>query len=255
MGDSILKGKKWAVCGDSFSSGDFKKGPEDAVNVITEPGTYQGFKKVYGYIIGNRNEMDIQFLAYGGKCLACPPDGSFHNSFTDMKCNEYNPEWFNYKDIAEDADYITLYFGINDSHHEPGTHGDDGEAKAGPVLIGTAADEDTSTFCGAYNVVLRWLLENRPFAHIGIIVSNGMDRDEYRVRTIEIAKKWGIPYIDLNGDERTPMMIRSSNPVHSEEARLMRTKAMAVNYGVNNHPNAAAHEYESYFIENFLKTL
>ena len=98
------------------------------------------------------------------------------------------------------------------------------------------------------------MIENYPFAHIGILVSNGVDRDEYRTATIEIADKWGIPYIDLNGDSRTPMMIRSSNPTHSKEARDLRTNAQKIS-ATNQHPNADAHEYESYFIENFLRSI
>ena len=43
---NILKGKKWAVCGDSFSSGDFKGSEED---YIIHEGRYEGKKKVYGY--------------------------------------------------------------------------------------------------------------------------------------------------------------------------------------------------------------
>lgn len=244
---NILLGKKWAVCGDSFS---------EVVSTTTEEsyivgGKYDGQKKSYGYIIGNRNDMDIQHLARGGKTLAYPADGTFHNSFTDVSGSASN----NYTSIAEDADYITLYFGINDSHHESGTSGTDGEDVTGVIPLGTIDDADNTTFCGAWNVCLEWLIQNRPFAHIGIIVSNGCDSDDYRTATIAAANKWGIPYIDLNGDERTPMMLRSTNPAHSGVAKTARLKAQAISYGDNHHPNANALEYESVFIEAWLRTL
>lgn len=57
---------------------------------------------------------------------------------------------------------------------------------------------------------MEYLIAHHPYAHIGILVSNGCETDDYRLATIEVAKKWGIPYIDLNGDERTPMMHRST---------------------------------------------
>ena len=41
-------------------------------------------------------------------------DGTFHNSLTDPEADCY------YRNIPEDVDYITIYLGINDSHHEHG---------------------------------------------------------------------------------------------------------------------------------------
>ena len=242
-GYNILYGKKWAVCGDSFTDNGYRSSDGESP-IIEEDGPYKGYRKVYGYIIGNRNNMTIQHLAAGGRTMATPADGTFSNCFSkDI-----------YKTIASDVDYITLYFGINDSHHEHGSTGSDGEDTSGEIPLGNIDDETVNTFYGAWNVVLPYLIEHYPFAHIGILVSNGVDRDAYRTATIEIANKWGIPYIDLNGDERTPMMIRSSNPAHSSEAKQLRLNAQKVSNS-NLHPNATAHEYESYFIENFLRSI
>lgn len=249
---NILKGKKWAVCGDSFSYGDFS----NAIitnNTITEDGPYKTYKKVYGYIIGNRNDMVIQDLTRGGRTIATPADGSFHNAFSDLSNSNTG---HNYTMIDSDVDYITLYFGINDSHHRPHSTGSDGEDQSGIIEIGTINDNTNTTFYGAWNMTLDYLIKNYPFAHIGIIVSNGCETDEYRVATITVAKKFGIPYIDLNGDEKTPCMLRSTNSAIDSSIRTERTKAMAVNYsGGNSHPSSKAHEYQSYFIENFLRSL
>ena len=123
--------------------------------------------------------------------MAMPPvPGTFSNSFSNGI----------YKTIDEDVDYITLYYGINDSHHRPSSTGSDGEDQTGIIHLGTIDDTDNTTFYGAWNVVLEYLIAHHPYAHIGILVSNGCETDDYRLATIEVAKKWGIPYIDLNGD-------------------------------------------------------
>lgn len=244
---SSLSGKKWAVCGDSFTSGATS-------NVLTS-GKYTGQKKVYPYFIGNRTNIDVLRFFNSGQTLSYPSDGTFHNSLTDPTSERY------YQNIPSDVDYITFYLGINDSHHEHGSSGTDGEDTTGVIPLGTINDADTSTYYGAWNVVLTWLIENRPFAHIGIIVSNGCDRIAYRTAQIEIAAKYGIPYIDLNGDSRTPVMIRSLNPdIPNAIKQIIRAKQAVDNDGsitgsVNLHPNDDAHEYESYFIENFLRSL
>lgn len=80
-GNNILYGKKWAVCGDSFSNGDFSNALD--TDYIIQEGIYAGKNKVYGYLIGNRNNMNIQHLAEGGRTMATPPDGSFFNAFSN----------------------------------------------------------------------------------------------------------------------------------------------------------------------------
>lgn len=244
-GVDVLSGKKWAVCGDSFTKGDFKG--YDGVTSI-EAGKYAGKPMTYGYIIGNRCNMEILDNAMGGMTIANPADGTFTNSFTNPNSSLY------YQKIPEYVDYITLYYGINDSHHASQNSGTDGEDVTGYIPIGEINDSTNASFYGAWNEALKWLITNRPFAKIGIIVSNGCETPEYRTATIAIARKWGIPFIDLNGDDRTPMMIRSQNPDISSTAKAIRYAAQRVSE-TNGHPNPLAHEYESTFIESFLRSL
>jgi hypothetical protein len=241
----VLYGKKWAVCGDSFSKGEF--GDYNGTTTI-EAGKYAGKPMTYGYIIGNRCNMEILDNARGGMTIANPADGTFTNSFTNPESSLY------YQRIPEDVNYITLYYGINDSHHASQNSGTDGEDVTGYIPVGTINDTTNTSFYGAWNEVLEWLITNRPFAKIGILVSNGCDTPEYRTATIAIARKWGIPFIDLNGDDRTPMMLRSQNPDISSTAKAIRYAAQRVSE-TNGHPSPAAHEYESTFIENFLRSL
>ena len=246
-----LEGLIWAYCGDSFSYGGYSSSEITDADKMPQDSMYAGQNKVYGYIIADRNNMVLQNMSMGGRTLATPSDGSFTNAFTNINNQASNS---NYKQIREDANIATFYFGINDSHHRPGSGGGDGEDNTGEIEVGTIDDETENTFYGAWNVMLKWVIENRPFTKLGIIVSNGCETDEYRVATIAIAKKWGIPYIDLNGDERTPMMLRSTNPNISFSAKEARLNSQRIS-STNSHPNTKAHEYESTFIENFLRSL
>ena len=241
-----LYGKKWAVCGDSFTNG--------ATATVLSEGKYTGQKYVYPYLIGNRTGMEILKFFEGGRTLAYPANPStFVNSLT---CPSQD---FYYQNIPADVDYITIYLGINDEHHATG--GGDGEDATGVIPLGTINDTTTDTYYGAWNVVLTWLIENRPFAHIGIIVSNGLSIEGYRTAQLEIAKKYGIPYMDLNGDSRTPVMIRSINTDIASAVRTAVTRKQAVDYdgtttgSVNLHPNDDAQLFESTFIESFLRNI
>jgi hypothetical protein len=99
------------------------------------------------------------------------------------------------------------------------------------------------------------LIVNRPNAHIGIIVTNGIaGNDNYRLAQIEMATKYGIPYIDLNGDSHTPAMLRTSNPNIPADIKTALIAKWRVSSS-NTHPNDAAHIFESTCIENFLRSL
>ncbi len=179
--------------------------------------------------------MEIQKLFQSGRTLALASDGTNTNSVI-----------LSYQDVAADADYLTIYIGINDSHKRA--------AETGNIPLGTITDTATSTFYGAWNTILSWFIANRPNLHIGIIVSNGCETDDYRTATIAIAQKYGIPYIDMNGDSRTPCMIRSTNAAIDSGVRNQRTANWKVSND-NTHPNAACHAFEATFIEDFLRSL
>lgn len=230
---NILYGKKWAVCGDSFTNG--------VLNTTIGTGKYYDKKVTYPWLIGNRNNMEIVKFFEGGRTLAFPASpGSFTNSLT------YTSGAYYYQNIPADVDYITIYLGINDEHHS---------AADEIIPLGTITDSTTATYFGAWNVVLSWLIESRPNAHIGIIVTNGIENnDVYRQAQISIAQKYGIPYIDLNGDNRTPAMIRTSNPNIASSVKTLLFNKWRVSSS-NPHPNDAAHIYESTFIEDFLRSI
>lgn len=146
----VLFGKKWVACGDSFTHGDFS-GIEDPDAYTIRDGRYAGQFRVYPFIIGNRCGMEVINEAVNGSTIT-----NLHND------DSRNFSWSRYRSgIFEGADYITLAFGINDctSHQN--------------APIGTLEDTDNTTFCGAWNVVLRYLISTYPLAKIGILLTNG----------------------------------------------------------------------------------
>lgn len=227
-GGNILYGKKWVACGDSFTHGGYNAsdGFDESV-YIYQDGRFAGKNKVYPYIIGLRNNMNIVNLATGGQTMAASS-----NSFMTR-----------YSTIDADADYITIMLGIND--------------KVQGLAVGTLTDSTSSTFCGAFNIAMEHILENHPFAHIGIMVSNGTNA-EIMEATRGIAERWGVPYLDF-GSSQVPLMNRYTGRNVCAKAQEIREKNFCViSDGItptNSHPNTAAHEYESTFIEAWLRTL
>lgn len=234
---NVLDGKKWVACGDSFTHGDFQRSLTDDYVFTDSP--YYGQNKVYPFWIGRRNRgLTVINEAISGSTMTAGDGGV--NPFSGTR----------YTAIPADTDYITLMFGINDSGNN--------------CPIGTIDDTDNTTFYGAWNVVLEYFITNFPYAHIGIIVGPGMQTTQaklYAEAEIAVAKKWGIPYLNIqfeSGGEKIPLMLRTSNPDVSATAKALRNSQQYVNNvegSINMHPNERAHEFESTFIEAWLRTL
>ena len=232
----MFNGKKWYACGDSFTHGDF----DDYTGQYTftdQP--YKNENMVYPFFIGRRTGINVVNQARNGMTLAVR-DGS-DNNFINY-----------YQNIGSDADYITIKIGINDSSNRipignitDGTHPDDPD------------DPGNRTFYGAYNIVMTWIIANRPTAKIGIIVPNGLSRpvgNDYADAIINIAKKYGIPYLNEWNGIDVPTLIRSGRADLDDDIREARnlTFRCAEN---NMHPNPICHELESTFVETWLRTL
>lgn len=230
---SILKEKKWIACGDSFTHGDFD-GIDDPTDYQFQDAPYQGENMVYPFFIGRRTGADVTNEAINGSTMA----------FISGRANCFSAANGRYTQIPADADYITLYFGINDSHQS--------------VPIGTINDTTNETFYGAWNIVMEYLIRNHPNAKIGIIISNGCDTIDYPNAEIAIAKKWGVAYFDMNGDPRIPLVFRTNGKSDLCQTVIDIRKAQYVvsaSNPTNWHPNVACHKDESTFIQAWLESI
>jgi len=227
----ILNGKKWYACGDSFTEGDFT-GISDSTLYTFQEGTYKGQRIMYPQIIGLRNNMVVVNHAKCGQTMTVV--SGIDNTFS-------LPDFTNgYQKISADADYITIRLGINDGNQS--------------APVGTIDDETNTTFYGAWNIVLRYLITNHPYAKIGVIISNGCGAN-YCDAMRAVCEKWGIPYLDMASDIQVPVLHRTTQRTNlCDEAKTLRLKAFRVSES-NTHPNVEAEYYESTFIENWLCSL
>ena len=107
--------------------------------------------------------------------------------------------------MRADADYIVLSGGVNDFCHLY-----DGNEPLGEVTVGYNAELDETTYCGAFesmlkNAILRWpgkkilfVIEHKmiaPASAIGTQIET-----VYLPKTVEMLQKWGVPYVDMYHD-------------------------------------------------------
>ena len=217
---NVLFGKKYVACGDSFTAGDFSEKTDETWDEKT------GEYKTYDWHIAQRNKM---ILVNDGKSGSTMYNNGDSVAFSLTR----------YTQVPKDADYITLCFGLNETN----------------ATIGTLQDTTNETVMGAWNIVLEYLITNMPFAKIGIIIPDSWLSSALRDALIDVAEYWGIPYLDLRGDTRVPMLIggRLGTTV-SAKARDLRNAAFQVS-AEDSHPNPKAHLYRSTIIENFLRSL
>lgn len=230
---SILYGKKYVACGDSFTEGAFNDfTDENGLVGKDSPVVYDTIRrmwKTYPWWIAERNNMTLINEAKSG------------STFTNI-ANASNPFSINrYLAVPADADYITLMFGLN-------------ESGISNERIGNKSDTTNETLWGAYNIVFEHFMTNMPFAKIGVILSDAWMPEKYANAVKEICYYWGIPVLDLKGDNNVPMGIGGRYAEHSAKARELRNSAFQ-NSSSDMHPNVKAHEYRSTYIEAFLRRL
>lgn len=220
-----LWGKHYHACGDSFTAGG---GVTDFDNATGEPLTAN-------FLVAKYNNMKFTKDAIGGSDMTNVPDAQ--NPFSVDR----------YLNIPEDADYITLQFGLNETGiaAEPGT-------------LGTSADSENTTMWGAYNTVLQWILTNRPNAKVGVIISDAWMSEAYANALIDICKFWGVPWLDLGGDPQVSLNIggrRSGSGITlSDTAKSLRNNQFQISSG-NSHPNAAGNRWRYTALQEFMRRL
>lgn len=219
---NILWGKKYVAIGDSFTD-------VIGTETITEDGPYKGSSKVYPYIIGNRNNMGV--LNQGAS-------GSILGGYIVAK---------RYEKIPEDVDYITIWYGINDEGHG--------------IAVGTADDtvetwatEKDGSTGAAFNWIFNWIFTNRPYVHIGVIITDFCAQNRREV-IMECCRRWGVAYLDLY-DPTIPMIrTRGSKIAVNDTIKNLRNKYFSINGNSNIHPSNKAHQWQANIIEHFMRGL
>ena len=261
---NVLYGKKYVAAGDSFTQGDFNGYVDsDGLSGKSSPYLYDStlkMYKTYPWQIATRNNMSIVNEAICGTTMAI-----HRNYFFDPEnFDEENATHFannRYKAIPDDADYLTLCFGLNEqgtwpinpnSEHYPTDHPELAGTKIVPY--GTSSDTTDKTIWGAWNLSLDYIIEHHPFLKIGIIIPDAWTDTTMHNTLIAIAKYWGIPYLDLKNGENVPVGLGGRLEGTSDRIKTLRNNAMYVTQS-NGHPNLEAHKYRSTIIENFLRSL
>ena len=218
---NYLSGKTLVTVGDSITWGADMDEPG-----IAEDGT----RMTYGWQIADRNGMVFHNKGVSGSTM-----------IASATRNGFSNENGRYTQLPDNIDYLTIWFGWNDYAlilEDSGT-------------VGTIDDTDTSTYYGAYNTVLPYLINKYPTAKIGLIVPFG-STPEIRQAVRDIGNKWGVGVFDNYG-KGTPLYYGKEADVGvSQEAVSMRRAVFQANGA---HPSYAGHYELSTQIEAWLRTL
>lgn len=178
---NILSGKTAVFLGDSICAG----------TTTLESAAEYGYG--WGGLIGEANRMRWKNFGRNGGTIAPI------SSVEEARWIPTQVDWA----LAQypDADYVIFEGGCNDADTL-------GEGNLGTFSASGYAPTDTSTFTGAFEVLVLKILNSFPNAKIGYIVAQkmgvsdnyGSANNRYRKffdRAVEICQKWGIPVIDL----------------------------------------------------------
>lgn len=178
---NILSGKTAVFLGDSICAG----------TTTLESAAEYGYG--WGGLIGEANRMKWKNFGRNGGTIApisSVEEARWVPTQVDLALAQY-----------PDADYVIFEGGCNDADTL-------GESNIGTFSASGYAPTDTSTFTGAFEVLVLKILNSFPNAKIGYIVAQkmgvsddyGSANNRYRKffdRAVEICQKWGIPVIDL----------------------------------------------------------
>lgn len=217
-----LIGKVLSVNGDSICQG-------------------KGYRGGYAKIIGERNAMVVENLGDGGAVI------TFGKTFSDGTARHCIANTIT--SMREDADYILIEGGANDAGLS---------VPVGKISDGYNATLDTSTYCGAFEYMLKMLVSRFAGKKYGYIAVHQCV-SKYRVTDTDkstsyywlaksMCEKWGVPFCDLNST--VPPFNYLSNSSISE------VNATYTDNGDGWHPNEEG--YKKYYcdkIEAFMLSL
>ena len=163
------------------------------------------------------------------------------------------------------ADYIIFEGGTNDADLIGSILDGATPEKYGEIKVGYGESNfDTTTFCGAVEMLLRKAIVQWKGKKIGFIIAHKMGRSNtghskenfnrraYFETIIKCCEKWGVPYINLwDTCHLNPNMTEMYNPdVTADENELS-----GMLYRDGQHLTAAGYDYISPIIEEWIKSL
>lgn len=210
---NILYGKTLMTIGDSIT-----RGLMIAVSEET------GYELTYGGLTAYRNDMKFINTGWSGGTIANDQVKPFiNNGVINVALGDTVP------------DYLTIWYGWNDYAREA-------------ILLGDINSTDETTYYGAWNIALNLLINKYPTTKIGVIVPYGMNA-EWRQAVRDVAKKWGVPYLDLY--ENQSCIFDNEYGVEPSIAELRKATFLADHC----HPNSAGYEWLSTMYEAFLRRM
>lgn len=219
---NILKGKKWAVLGDSVTYGGYWDNSNGVETVGTPVLTY------HQQIAAKTGVVPINY-GIGGTCI------------TDRGDNQGMSVRF--ASMRDDVDFVTVMGGINDY------------AWAANTPIGTFGSTDITTFYGAMKVLCEGLLKKYPGKPIGFIIPFPFNEYKgantwkpYYDAMVVVLNYYAIPYCDLY-----------KNSALNANLDFINQKFFKFNYGTTTgdktHPNTNGFAILERPIRNFIERL
>lgn len=210
---NILYGKTLMTIGDSITRG-----------LMIDVSEETGYEMTYGGLTAYRNNMTFINTGWSGGTIANDNVKPFiNNGSINVALGDITP------------DYLTIWYGWNDYAREA-------------ILLGDIDSTDETTYYGAWNIALNLLINKYPTTKIGVVVPYGMNA-EWRQAVRDVAKKWGVPYLDLY--ENQSCIFDNESGVEPSIAELRKATFLADHC----HPNSAGYEWLSTIYEAFLRRL
>lgn len=185
----------------------------------------------YGKIIAGRNKMIYTNRGVGGGTITAELYSS----------NGTKRHWISrdIPNIDPTSDYVILEGGVNDASLNP---------NLGEITEGFTSELDDTTFCGAFESMIKQCYELFPSAKIGFIIVHQMTErfnpgGEFYEKAIAILNKWGVPYLNLAIQAPPMNYIASLKEIYTSSADGW-------------HPNELG--YKTFYcdkIESWMKTL
>ena len=143
----------------------------------------------YGKIIAERYNMNYQNVAISGGTITAEQY---------ISSTGHARHWISrtISKMRDDADYVVLEGGVNDASLN---------VPLGEITSDYKSELDDTTYCGAFESMLKQVLEKYPGKKIGYILVHKMDKNfdsryenNHYQASKQICEKWGVPYLDLN---------------------------------------------------------